>query len=51
MLIRIKAYRVSQKSASAVGPQTAYMQQYRALQSNILQQNNSNSSQTPNPNR
>jgi hypothetical protein len=44
----ISAYRVSQKSSSSLGVKTAYMQQYRALQSQFLSKQDL---QTPAPNK
>ena len=44
----VSAYRVSQKSSTSLGIKTAYMQQYRSLQSHFLK---SKKLQTPEPNR
>jgi hypothetical protein len=45
----ITAYRVSQKTSLSAGPKTAYMQQYRAIQTELLLQHKVGI--TPNPNR
>jgi hypothetical protein len=45
----ITAYRVSQKTLASAGPKTAFMQQYRAIQSEFLRCNKVNV--TPNPGR
>jgi hypothetical protein len=37
LIIIISAYRVSQKSSSSLGVKTAYMQQYRAIQAQLLE--------------
>jgi len=44
----VSAYRVSQKSSSSLGVKMAYMQEYRSLQSHLLE---SNKLQIPEPNR
>jgi hypothetical protein len=44
----ITAYRVSQKSLSSAGPKSAYIQQYRAIQSEFLRHNIGD---IPNPSR
>jgi hypothetical protein len=48
LLTIITAYRVYQKSSTSIGVKTVYMQQIRALKSNGIQKNPSNSTIEPN---